>query len=256
MNPLRRLARWAGLSGSDQGPSARRADPLSEAKRESTPDDRLLERVRPYSMTSEARLRSLLDAVDHVSKHGIPGDIVECGVWRGGSMMLAALRLLEKGPAVRHLWLYDTFEGMSAPGAEDEDFEGRSAASLLHASAGPRTQELYRCLAPIEDVERNIRSTGYPPELCHFVRGRVEETIPATAPESVAVLRLDTDWYASTKHELVHLYPRLVRGGVLILDDYGHWRGARKAVDEYLDEGGLPLFLQRVDYTGRCAVKP
>jgi hypothetical protein len=74
-------------------------------------------------------------------------------------------------------------------------------------------------------------------------------------PEQIAVLRLDTDFYESTRHELRHLYPRLVHGGVLIIDDYGHWAGARKAVDEYIAEEGIRLLLNRIDYTGRIAIK-
>ena len=86
-----------------------------------------------------------------------------------------------------------------------------------------------------------LHGTGYPPERIHFVRGPVEETLPAGAPDEIALLRLDTDWYESTRHELEHLYPRLAAGGVLLVDDYGHWEGARKAVDEYFaDHGDRP----------------
>ena len=89
-----------------------------------------------------------------------------------------------------------------------------------------------------------------------MVKGKVEDTLPGHAPDHIAVLRLDTDWYASTKHEMEHLYPRLARGGVLIIDDYGHWAGSRQAVDEYLAEHGIHLLLNRTDYTGRMALKP
>ena len=88
-----------------------------------------------------------------------------------------------------------------------------------------------------------------------FVQGRVENTLPAAAPPEIAVLRLDTDWYESTRHELEHLYPRLVDGGVLIVDDYGYWQGARQAVDEYFGETGEAILLNRIDDTGRIAVK-
>jgi hypothetical protein len=98
-------------------------------------------------------------------------------------------------------------------------------------------------------------STGYPSDLINYVEGKVEETIPVNAPDQISLLRLDTDWYESTKHELIHLYPRLVEGGVLIIDDYGHWQGARRAVDEYIEENNLPLLLCRIDYTGRITVK-
>src|SRR5690606_24776929 len=101
----------------------------------------------------------------------------------------------------------------------------------------------------------NMVSTGYPMERCHFVEGKVEDTIPATVPDRISLLRLDTDWYESTRHELEHLWPLLQPGGVLIIDDYGHFEGARKAVDEYfLDRSDAPL-LNRIDYTGRIAIK-
>jgi hypothetical protein len=105
-------------------------------------------------------------------------------------------------------------------------------------------------------VRAAVLSVGYPEEKVHFVQGPVEETLPEHAPAEIALLRLDTDWYASTKHELVHLYPRLAPGGVLIIDDYAYWRGARQAVDEYVNENELPLLLVRIDHGARVAVKP
>jgi hypothetical protein len=104
-------------------------------------------------------------------------------------------------------------------------------------------------------VQRNLAGTGYDLASVKFIKGKVEETIPAHAPARIALLRLDTDWYESTRHELAHLFPRLVPGGVLILDDYGHWQGSRRAVDEYMAEHGIPILLNRVDYTARIAVK-
>jgi hypothetical protein len=83
----------------------------------------------------------------------------------------------------------------------------------------------------------------------------VEETIPQHAPEQISVLRLDTDWYSSTKHELMHLFPRLSKNGVLIIDDYGHWAGARKAVDEYFADQTIQPLLNRIDQTGRACIK-
>ena len=90
----------------------------------------------------------------------------------------------------------------------------------------------------------------------HFVQGKVEDTIPRQVPARIAVLRLDTDWYESTRHEFVHLYPRLSQWGVAIIDDYGHWQGARRATDEFIATLPHPLYLQRIDYTGRLAIKP
>lgn len=212
----------------------------------------VIETVAPFTMTSPERILALRDAVKHVCRHRIPGAIVECGVWRGGSMMAAALTLLATGDR-RHLWLFDTFEGMSPPAEADRDVHGTDAAALL--AAEDRLTGGTWCYSPLDDVRANVLATGYPAELVHFVQGRVEETIPGTIPDEIAILRLDTDWYESTKHELEHLYPRLAVGGVLIIDDYGHWQGARRAVDEYIDVTGARLFLSRIDYTGRLAVK-
>lgn len=210
--------------------------------------------VRSHTMTSDLRLAALCDAVRHVVRHRIPGDIVECGVWRGGSMMAVARTLQELGAADRDLWLFDTFEGMTEPGEADVSISGESAAALLGASSRSDPASVW-CRATLPEVEAAMQSTGYSPAKIHYVQGRVEDTLPRHAPAGIALLRLDTDWYQSTRHELVHLYPRLNVGGVLIVDDYGHWQGARRAVDEYLEREGAALLLHRIDYTGRSAVK-
>jgi O-methyltransferase len=209
--------------------------------------------ARPYSMTSLERFAALVHSVRHVVQNGIPGDIVECGVWRGGSMMAAALMLKSLGDTSRRLVLYDTFEGMSEPTERDRTADGVSARKALDAEA-PRSG--IWCYASLEDVQANLRSTGYPEDKIVYVRGPVEQTIPKEIPERIALLRLDTDWYESTRHELEHLYPRLSPHGIMIIDDYGHWQGARAAVDEFLASGVGPLFLQRIDYTGRLVLKP
>jgi O-methyltransferase len=215
---------------------------------------RLLDEVAPYTMTTGAQQHCLADAVEYIAANRIPGDIVECGVWRGGSMMLAARRLIELRDTTRHLWLFDTFEGMTPPTDEDRDLSGRHAAEIL--DGGDFMAEKCRAYAPLDQVKANLLTTRYPPALCHFIKGPVEDTLPAAAPGAIAVLRLDSDWYRSTKHELVHLYPRLSSGGILIVDDYGHWQGARKAVDEYFAEAGNHVVLRVIDYSGRCVVKP
>lgn len=204
-------------------------------------------RVAPYTMAGPVRALSLMRAVEYLIKHGIAGDLVECGVWKGGSMMTVALSLLRNGGADRELWLYDTFTGMSDPTERDIPRQGLQAEEVARSSY---------FVAPLDGVRRAMESTGYDPARMHYVAGKVEETIPARAPERIALLRLDTDWYESTRHELIHLFPRLVRGGVLILDDYGAWQGARQATDEYLAGTGVPILLQRVDASARITVKP
>jgi len=220
------------------------------------PTARIVRAARPYTMTSEARLEALCDAVRYIVRGRIPGDIVECGVWRGGSMMAAALALLDEGDGERVLHLFDTFSGMTQPGAEDVSFDGVSAESQLRAAdpadEGPAS---VWCRAPLEGVRAAIASTGYDMQRVRFIAGDVKDTLPREAPARIALLRLDTDWYASTRHELEHLYPRVVPGGVLIIDDYGHWKGARKAVDEYFAEHQIAIRLHSIDYTGRWALK-
>jgi O-methyltransferase len=206
-----------------------------------------IQAVRPYTMTSPDRVFGLCKAVEYIVKAGIQGDMLECGSCSGGSMMAVALTLLRLGDTTRKLYLYDTFEGMPAPTANDVDLFGDTAQSMMDNAGGPFLK------VDLETTRRNMSQTGYPPNRIFLVPGRVEETIPTSSPERIALLRLDTDWYDSTRHELVHLFPRLSRGGVLIIDDYGHWQGARKATDEYFSD--KPILLNRMDYTGRMAVK-
>ncbi len=207
--------------------------------------------VQPFTMTSFERVAAAVGAVEHVVAGGVAGDIVECGVWRGGSMMAMALALLRCGDSSRMLFLYDTFAGMTQPAARDVRFDGAPACDLLASS--PRDADVWG-IAPIDEVRRNLASTRYPAERIRFVSGPVEQTIPRVVPDTIAILRLDTDWYSSTWHELVHLYPRVSVRGVVIIDDYGHWRGSREATDEYFAFDGAPC-LRPIDYTGVVAVK-
>ena len=218
-------------------------------------DIALVERVRPYTLCSPERIYSCLRAAEYLVNHRIPGDLVECGVWKGGIVMAFALTLLKLGDQERHLYLYDTFEGMAPPTDADVDFRGASAASQLDESVRGPGGKVW-AYAALEGVREAVLGTGIDPSRVHFVKGKVEDTLPEQAPEQIGLLRLDTDWYESTRHELEHLYPRLVSGGVIIIDDYGHWQGARKAMDEYLGGHRIPLLLNRVDYTARIGVKP
>lgn len=220
-----------------------------------TPADAAMVRsVRRYTMTSPERIYGLVQAVRWLVDQQVPGAFVECGVWRGGSMMAVAHALREAGADDRELYLFDTYEGMTAPTAADRDFRGRRAEVIFRRTKlGANSSDW--CRAGLDEVRANLTRTGYPPQRMHFVKGSVEQTLPQAAPEQIALLRLDTDWYASTKHELVHLWPRLVPGGVCIIDDYGHWRGSRQAVDEYFAEQGIRVLLHRLDHTGRLVVK-
>ncbi|MCI0637948.1 MAG: TylF/MycF family methyltransferase [Gemmataceae bacterium] len=202
--------------------------------------------VADYTMTGPERIVALVRAVRYLVEHNIPGDIVECGVWRGGSMMAVAHTLLRLGVRDRRLWLFDTFSGMTEPTDADVSPCGASAQAEFQS---PRLH------VALDEVQANLHATGYDPHSIALIAGKVEDTIPKNAPREIALLRLDTDWHESTKHELVHLFPRLVRGGVLIVDDYGYWQGARKAVEEYFREHKTCMLLNRIDFTARIGVK-
>ena len=217
-------------------------------------DIRIIKEVRPYTMTSPEKIFGLVNAVRYVVKNNIPGDIVECGVWKGGSVMAATKALLSLGVKDRAIHLYDTFAGMTPPTKEDKtSYEPRTAEKSYEIhKEGDICKWAY---APLEEAKRNIFSTGYPQDKIRFIIGPVEETLPKEAPEKISLLRLDTDFYKSTQVEMEHLYPRLAQGGVILIDDYGHWQGARQAIDEYLANNKVKLLLNRLDYSGRIGVK-
>jgi O-methyltransferase len=208
--------------------------------------------VRPWTMTSREKLFALVVAVRYIVDQRIEGDIVECGVWRGGSMQAIARVLAARGETTRELHLFDTFEGMPPPTDADVRHGGPSAAELLRTR--PRTAHVW-AVADLEDVKAGMARVDYPAQRIRYHPGLVEETIPTAAPERIALLRLDTDWYASTKHELEHLYDRVPPGGVVILDDYDYWDGARKAVDEFIASTGARLLLAPMG-SGRLTIKP
>lgn len=212
---------------------------------------RIVSAVEPFTMTPYEKIGAMVDAVRYISKARIPGSVVECGVWRGGSMMAAAFVLLEAND-IRDLYLFDTFAGMTKPTDADRDRQGVPASLMYEASKSTRHNEW--CYASLDDVRHNLLSTGYPEDRCHFIKGDVLQTLPHPGVQQIALLRLDTDWYESTLHELVHLYPKLQDHGILLIDDYGCWQGCRKAVDEFF--GADSPFLCAIDSTGRLAVKP
>lgn len=214
----------------------------------------LCQAVRPFTMTNAEKLNAAVEAVEYVVKNGIEGAIVECGVWKGGSSMAMAMTMMRLNAEPREFFLFDTFTGMPAPTDSDISVHGKMARDKFdQTKLSADSSEWAR--SPLDEVKLNMAKSGYPEAMCRFVQGKVEETIPAVLPEKIAILRLDTDWYESTKHEMVHLFPRLVPQGILIVDDYGHWLGSKKAVDEYVAENNIRIFLSRIDYSCRVAVK-
>lgn len=214
----------------------------------------IIKSVKPYTITSPERTYVLIKAVEYIINNNIPGSIVECGVWKGGSMMAVAKTLINLNNSEKHLYLFDTFEGMPKPSKIDIKINGTKASKKFQMKRINDNSSDW-CYSSLEDVKQNMYSTKYDKEKIHFIKGKVEETIPNNAPDAISLLRLDTDFYESTIHELKYLFPILSKGGIIIIDDYGEWLGQRRAVDEYIKENNLCLFLNRIDYSARICVK-
>jgi hypothetical protein len=213
--------------------------------------------VAAHTMASFERLATLWQQVRYLDRYGIPGSLVECGVWRGGCVGLMALAHLHgrDGPT-REIHLYDSFQGLPRP---DRDFDGAEAIDLADGLADGAQVPIGVCVAPMEDGRSLLVDTiGYPSHLVKFHAGWFEDTLrdAANPPGPIALMRLDGDWYSSTKICLDRLYPDVSPNGVVVIDDYGHFAGCRRAVDEFVERLGYPILLNYIDYTGRFWVKP
>jgi hypothetical protein len=248
------LRRW--LKTSKMGRTAKQKD-LRGMFPEASPEQlQIMNEVRPFTMTSWERVWAVIQAVAYVHARPIEGDIVECGVWRGGSSMAAAQALLLAGDASRQLWMFDTYAGMNKPTDDDRRLHSDEPALGKWLETSTEQDGSDWCKASLEDVRGNMKQTGYPAERIRMVAGRVEETLldPANIPAQIAILRLDTDWYESTRTEMECLFERVAPGGIVIFDDYGHWAGAKRAVDDYLSTQP-PYLMNRIDASGRILVK-
>ena len=204
-------------------------------------DENIKELCRLYTSCSSERIQQTLDAVQYVIQNDIKGCLIEVGVWKGG-MVMAMMYKLKQLDVLRHVLLYDTFSGMSEPSPRDVDLMGVSASNQFEA---------VKCFASLEEVKANLAKVNYPSEYIHFHVGDIRQI--TSVPEKIAVLRLDTDWYELVKFELQHFEPSVIPGGVIIIDDYGHWKGCAEGVDEYL--AGKGVSLTYADYTGVHWVK-
>jgi hypothetical protein len=210
-------------------------------------------RVEKYTMTSKQRIVTLEQGIRYLEQNAISGDFVECGVASGGSTMAAVYTLMELGNTDRDIYLYDTFAGMPPPTVKDVTHTGKPAQKRYDRKVKDGVSDFINI--PIDVVRANMAKTGYPMEKIHFAEGKVEDTLPRSRHDRIALLRLDTDWYESTKAELEILFPRLAVGGVLIIDDYFRWMGQKDAVDEYIRDNGIRIFLCRVDTHSVMAIK-
>ena len=211
---------------------------------------------RKLTMVSPERLAATALACEYVIRESIPGDFVECGVWRGGNSILANEVFRKLNAVDRNVWLFDTFSGMSEPSERDRRVNSKVLAFEQFTQQRSEKGGSEWCRSEIDEVRSNFRMFNSDLERVKFVSGDVNKTLKDKKyiPKQISILRLDTDWYESTRIELETLYPRLSIGGVLIIDDYGHWDGARKAVDEFFSDKKRPLF-SITDYTGRMGIK-
>jgi hypothetical protein len=201
--------------------------------------------VSPYSMTSIERIGSLYDSLEHIRLNNIEGDFVECGVWKGGNILGIMEYLNFYNIKNVNVWAYDTFQGMTAPEEVDIDLNNNKAEDILNQ---------VMCYSSLDEVKKNLSNSKFPQNQLKLVVGDVCETldIKNNLPEKISLLRLDTDWYKSTKKELEVLFPLLVSKGVLIVDDFGHWQGSKKAVYEYFKSN---VIFEVIDYTGVKTIK-
>jgi hypothetical protein len=204
--------------------------------------------VSPYTMTSRERIEELYNSLEYILLNNIDGDIIECGVWKGGNILGIIEYLDYHNIHSKKVWLFDTFSGMTSPEDIDIDLNGVSAVSQMNVP-------VVFAYSSLEEVKNNLQTSKFPQENIIFVKGDVTKTLQDknNTPEKISLLRLDTDWYKSTKDELNVLYPKLVDKGVLIVDDYGHWKGSKRAVDEYFKDKNI-IFTQ-IDYTGIKIIK-
>lgn len=201
-----------------------------------------------FSMISQARFRANIQCVETVLKEDVPGDIVEIGVWKGGSVM-SMMFVCDYYKQYRTIHLFDTFSGMTPA----SDIDTRVSDNIHFNRFIPTADAYFHCKASIEEVKENLNRIKYPCEKINFHVGDICKN--TFIPDSIAVLRLDTDFYESTRHELEQFYDVVSPGGFVIIDDYGYWNGARKAVDEWLQHHP-EVTLTPIDDTGVYFQKP
>ncbi len=202
-------------------------------------EKRLTKAVLPYTLVSPERIQSLCRLARRIEEEHIPGDVMECGVCNGGTAAVLA-RFATRSRLNRTVWLLDSFEGMPKPTENDGvSTLGRTAESHVGQEVGD-----------VQKVKQILRHVGADMTRIKIVPGWFQDTFPSVTAKQIAILNIDADWYQSVKLCLETFYDRVVPGGFVSLDDYGHWPGCRKAVDEFFSERQLPYKLTQVDYTG------
>ena len=213
-----------------------------------------LKKINSYTMCAPANHWAIIQSINFIKENNIEGDLVECGVYKGGNIILFDY-MSKKYKLNKKIYAYDTFEGMSEPSDIDVDLKNKPAQETKTNYA---KNKIIWCYASLDEVKNNVRKFNPDYENnFQFIKGDVLKTLKdeKNLPEKISLLRLDTDFYDSTMEELKTLYPRLVKNGVLIIDDYGHWKGAKKAVDEYFNLNKEFKWFHRIDYASRLFIK-
>tara|TARA_Y100001968_G_scaffold315855_1_gene342948 strand:+ start:1108 stop:1899 length:792 start_codon:yes stop_codon:yes gene_type:complete len=208
------------------------------------------------TMCSIKRLWAAISATKYVIREKIDGDIIECGVWRGGCS-IAMAKTIKRFNSNKKIILYDTFAGMTRP--TEDDVKAKNGRNALKKFNDLNTEGYNKwCYASVEEVKASFKKYGLL-DIASFRKGDISAVLKDNKddlPTKISLLRLDTDWYESTKDEMEILYPKVSKNGILLVDDYGSWEGARKAIDEYFLNSDSPIPMQWVtDYTGRGYVK-
>lgn len=223
--------------------------------------------IQHNTMLSKRRLVTLYQQVAYCERYAIPGAFVECGVWKGGAAGMMALANQQTGKVRRHLHLFDAFQEICEP---DDSVDGERALREVRQFTG-RTGHDKGVLQPLTGIydflggpgtlaeNRQLleNTIGYPAEFLHYHVGWFQETLPADHETigPIAILRLDGDWYASTKVCLEYLFDKVVKGGIVIIDDYGTYEGCRRAVDEFIKLKQIQAYLAPIDSDCRFFVK-
>jgi hypothetical protein len=211
-------------------------------------------RLNNLSMTTTSNLYATVLACKYIIENEIPGDFVECGVYRGGHSIIAA-SIFKRYQVKKKVYLFDTFAGMTVPTKFDKKSSTGEPAIRKYDNTLTMNYSNW-AYSPLEEVERNFQDRHLS-DYAIFVKGDVLNTLLNTRniTNEISFLRLDTDWYESTKLELEILYPKLMRGGVLVIDDYGSWDGVLKAVNEYFSSPIRKPYLGVIDSSARLSIK-
>lgn len=208
----------------------------------------------PYTMVGYQRLSNVYELSNLIEKNKTAGAFVECGVWKGGCAAVMAY-VAQKFGSGRKTWLLDSFEGLPEPTAED----GKIAKDYAMNKVEGNLKTINKCVGTIKDAEDILfKILKLDKKNIEISKGWFQDTLPKDKEKmgKIALLRLDGDWYESTKCCLENLYENVIIGGYIVLDDYGHWEGARRALDEFFAEKKIKPDLIKIDYTGIYFIKP